>query len=85
MAEPITDTQAVALLESMLRIPSVSRGEAELARFLAARSKQSVETLEAEFDTLKERGRDVEVLLEKPIEEVRTPAAAPRADRAAAE
>lgn len=41
-----------------------------LARFLARRSKQSVEELEAEFDAIKERGRDVEVLLERPIEEV---------------
>jgi hypothetical protein len=42
-----------------------------LARFLSARSKQSVESLEAEFDALKERGRAVELLLEKPIGEVR--------------
>ena len=42
-----------------------------LARFLARRSKQSVDTLEAEFDALKERGRDVEALLERPIGEVR--------------
>jgi len=41
-----------------------------LARFLARRGKQSVETLEAEFDALKERGRDVEALLERPIGEV---------------
>ena len=55
-----------------------------LARFLASRSKQSVEQLETEFDALKERGREVEVLLERPIDEVRTPAAAPAAGRPAA-
>ena len=54
------------------------------ARFLSARSKQSVESLEAEFDAIKERGREVEVLLERPIGEVRTPAAAPGAARPAA-
>jgi hypothetical protein len=47
-----------------------------LARFLAARAKQTVESLEAEFDAMKERGREVEALLEKPIGDVRTPAAA---------
>lgn len=41
-----------------------------LARFLARRSKQSVDTLEAEFDALKDRGRDVEALLERPIGDV---------------
>ena len=46
-----------------------------LARFLARRGKQSVDQLEAEFDALKERGREVEVLLERPIGEVRTPGA----------
>jgi hypothetical protein len=55
-----------------------------LARFLAARSKQSVESLEAEFDAMKERGREVEALLERPIGEVRTPAAARAAGPAAA-
>ncbi|HVJ75198.1 MAG TPA: DUF6498-containing protein [Casimicrobiaceae bacterium] len=42
-----------------------------LARFLARRGKQTVAELEAEFDAMKERGRDVEVLLERPIDEVR--------------
>lgn len=42
-----------------------------LARFLAARAKQTVESLEAEFDALKARGREVEALLEKPIDAVR--------------
>ena len=55
-----------------------------LARFLASRSKQSVESLEAEFDAMKARGREVEVLLERPIGEVRTPAEARAAGRAAA-
>ena len=55
-----------------------------LARFLAARGKQTVESLEAEFDALKERGREVEALLERPIDAVRTPAAARAAGPAAA-
>ena len=42
-----------------------------LARFLATRSKQSVESLEAEFDALKRDGAEVEALLERPIGEVR--------------
>ena len=42
-----------------------------LARFLAKRSKQSVESLEAEFDALKRDGAEVEALLERPIGEVR--------------
>lgn len=42
-----------------------------VARFLARRSKQSVETLEAEFDALKRDGAEVEALLERPIGEVR--------------
>jgi hypothetical protein len=41
-----------------------------LARFLAKRSKQSVESLEAEFDALKRDGTEVEALLERPIGEV---------------
>lgn len=40
-------------------------------RFLAKRSKQSEESLEAEFDALKEKGLAVEALLERPIGEVR--------------
>jgi len=55
-----------------------------LARFLAARSKQTVDALEAEFDAMKARGREVEALLEQPIDAVRTPAAARAADPAAA-
>ena len=42
-----------------------------LARFLAKRSKQSVESLEAEFDALKRDGAEVEALLERPIGELR--------------
>ena len=41
-----------------------------LARFLARKSKQSVESLEAEFDALKRDGAEVEALLERPIGEV---------------
>jgi hypothetical protein len=46
-----------------------------LARFLARRSKQSPESLEAEFDALKTRGAEVEALLELPIGEARAGAA----------
>jgi hypothetical protein len=46
---------------------------AGLARFLARRSKQSVESLEAEFDALKRDGAEVEALLERPIGEVHRP------------
>ncbi len=42
-----------------------------LARFLARRGRQPVDELEAEFDALKERGHDVEALLERTIDEVR--------------
>jgi hypothetical protein len=42
-----------------------------LARFLAKRGKQSVESLEAEFDALKRDSADVEALLERPIGELR--------------
>jgi hypothetical protein len=42
-----------------------------LARFLSKRSKQSVESLEAEFDALKRDGAEVEALLERPIGELR--------------
>jgi len=49
------------------------------ARFLSKRSKQSVESLEAEFDALKESGKAVEALLERPFAEVRIASAAPAA------
>lgn len=42
-----------------------------LARFLARTSKQSAESLEAEFDALKANGAEVEALLELPIGEAR--------------
>lgn len=49
-----------------------------LSRFLARRSKQSAESLEAEFDALKSGGSEVEALLELPIEEaLRGPVPAP--------
>lgn len=53
-----------------------------LARFLSRTSKQSPETLEAEFDALKERGGEVDKLVEMPIDEVRRPSSAsqPRSD-----
>ena len=50
-----------------------------LARVLSRTSKQSTETLEAEFDALKERGTEVEALLELPIEEARRARPAPHA------
>jgi hypothetical protein len=56
-----------------------------LKAFLARRGKQTPDELEAEFDALKARGREVELLLEKPIDAVRTPQAArAAADPAAA-
>lgn len=42
-----------------------------LARVLTRTSGQPVEVLEAEFDALKEAGREVEALLELPIDEAR--------------
>jgi hypothetical protein len=59
---------SIAWLQGLMKRRDLPPG---LARFLARRGKQSVETLEAEFDALKERGRDVEALLERPIGEVR--------------
>lgn len=47
-----------------------------IRRFLAKRAKQTEESLEAEFDAMKEKGRDVEALLERPIGEVRAGRAA---------
>jgi hypothetical protein len=58
---------SIAWLQGLMKRRDLPPG---LARFLARRGKQSVETLEAEFDALKERGRDVEALLERPIGEV---------------
>ena len=47
------------------------------AHFLSRRSKQSVESLEAEFDALKESGKAVEALLERPYNDVRIAPSAP--------
>jgi hypothetical protein len=46
-------------------------------RFLARRAKQTEESLEAEFDAMKEKGRDVEALLERTIGDVRAGRTAP--------
>lgn len=48
-----------------------------LARVLARTSKQSPESLEAEFDALKANGAEVEALLELPIGQARGGSAAP--------
>ena len=61
---------SIAWLHGFVRRRDLPPG---LARFLARRGKQTVEELEAEFDAMKARGRDVEVLLERPIDEVRAP------------
>ena len=66
----------IAGLQGMVKRRDLPPG---LKRFLAKRAKQSEDALEAEFDALKARGREVELLLEKPIGEVRTPAEAPAA------
>jgi len=42
-----------------------------LARVLARKSKQSVESLEAEFDAMKRDSAQVEALLERPVAELR--------------
>jgi hypothetical protein len=42
-----------------------------LARFMARRGKQSEAELEAEFDALKADGREIEALVERPIDELR--------------
>ncbi|HEY8243912.1 MAG TPA: DUF6498-containing protein [Casimicrobiaceae bacterium] len=55
-----------------------------LKAFLAKRGKQTADEIEAEFDAMRDRGREVEALLERPIGEVRTPAAARAAGPAAA-
>lgn len=51
-----------------------------MARFLSRTSKQSPETLEAEFDALKERGAEVDKLVEMPIGELRRAPSTPRPD-----
>lgn len=50
-----------------------------LARVLSRTSKQSTESLEAEFDALKERDTEVDALLELPIDEARHAGAPARA------
>lgn len=70
----------IAGLQGMMKRRDLPPG---LKAFLAKRGKQSADEIEAEFDALKVRGREVEVLLERPIGEVRTPAAARAAGRAA--
>jgi len=42
-----------------------------LARVLARKSKQSVGSLEAEFDAMKRDSAQVEALLERPVAELR--------------
>jgi len=63
----LTDA-AIAWLQGLLKHKDLPPG---FARFMSRRSKQSVESLEAEFDALKDRGSEVEALLERRIEEVR--------------
>lgn len=59
---------AIAWLQGFMKRRDLPPG---LARVLSRTSKQSVETLEAEFDALKRHGAEVEALLELPIEEAR--------------
>ena len=66
-------------LQRLVRLRDLPPG---LARVLARRSRQSPASLEAEFDALKSRGKEVEALLELPIGEARTGATRPaRASR----
>lgn len=64
---------SMAWLQGLLRRRDLPPG---LASALAKRSNQSVASLEAEFDALKDDGKDVEALLERPIAEVRADLAA---------
>lgn len=59
---------AIAGLQGFMRRRDLPPG---LARMLSRSSKQSVESLEAEFDKLKQDGAAVEALLERPIGELR--------------
>jgi hypothetical protein len=59
---------AIVWLTGMMQQRDLPPG---LARVLSRTSKQSPEVLEAEFDALKADGREVEALLERPIDEVR--------------
>ena len=58
----------IAGLQGMMKRRDLPPG---LKAFLAKRGKQTTDQIEAEFDALKDRGREVEVLLERPIGEVR--------------
>jgi hypothetical protein len=59
---------AIAWLTGLMKMRDLPPG---FKRFLARRAKQSEDQVEAEFDALKEKGADVEKLLERPIGEVR--------------
>lgn len=59
---------AIAWIGGLLKQRDLPPG---FRRFLARRAKQSEESLEAEFDALKEKGAAVEALLERPIGELR--------------
>ena len=72
---------SLAWVQGLLKHRDLPQG---VARFLSRRSKQSVEALESEFDALKESGKAVEALLERPYAEVRIAAAAPAVDVATA-
>ena len=63
---------SIAWLQGLLKRRDLPQG---LARVLSRRSKQSIASLEAEFDALKENGKAVETLLERPYAEVRIVAA----------
>lgn len=65
---------AIAWLTGLLKQRDLPPG---LRAFLAKRGRQTEESIEAEFDALKEKGREVEALLERPIAEVRARANAP--------
>ena len=65
---------AIAYLTGLLKQRDLPPG---LRAFLAKRGRQTEESIEAEFDALKEKGREVEALLERPIAEVRARANAP--------
>ncbi|MBE7521348.1 MAG: hypothetical protein HS109_03070 [Burkholderiales bacterium] len=58
----------IAWIGGLMKQPDLPAG---MRRFLARRARQTEASLEAEFDALKEKGRDVETLLERPIAEVR--------------
>lgn len=61
---------SVGWLSNLMKRPDLPPG---LARFLSRRSKQSPESLEAEFDALKDNGHRTEALLERRHGDVVTP------------